>query len=107
MTNQLPLFETALDSSPQFSGSTYKPEFDQSRLTGQMQRVFELMRDGQWRTLQEIRIESTGNDSEAAISARLRDFRKAQFGGHAVERRRRGESERGLFEYRVVTKGKR
>ena len=42
--------------------------------------------------------------TEASVSARLRDFRKAKFGGSpdAVDRRRRGEAKRGLHEYRLA-----
>jgi hypothetical protein len=36
---------------------------------------------------------------EASISARLRDFRKEQFGKHVVERRRRSQ---GQWEYRLI-----
>jgi hypothetical protein len=82
-----------------FDGATYEPERDQIRLNGQMLRVFDVMRDGQWRTLSEIRL-LCPHDSEAGISARLRDLRKAKFGGWTVERRARHE--RGLFEYRLI-----
>jgi hypothetical protein len=51
-------------------------------------------------TLQDIARET--GDPEASISARLRDLRKPQFGGHTVERIRTGEGKRGLFLYRVV-----
>lgn len=53
-----------------------------------------------WWTLGEIVAHVGG--SEASVSARLRDLRKKQFGGFIVERRRRGEAKRGLFEYRVT-----
>ena len=56
--------------------------------------------NSRWRTLAEI--EAACGDPQASISARLRDFRKVEFGEHAVERRRRGVGYRGLFEYRVV-----
>lgn len=98
-----------------FDGVTAVAELDQKRLTGQMRRVFDVMEDGKWRTLEEIRATSfvrglhvrdgdAHNDSEAAISARLRDLRKSRFGGFTVDRRRRGDPGSGLFEYRV-TKG--
>jgi hypothetical protein len=80
-----------------FAGATYEPECDAERLGGQLARVRGLMRDGRWRTLREI-TEAVGG-SEAGVSARLRDLRKAKFGGHAVERRRRGDPRCGLFEY--------
>jgi hypothetical protein len=61
----------------------------------------ELMRDGKWRTLREI-TEAIGGGSEAGVSARLRDFRKRSFGGHVVNRRRRGAGSAGVFEYQVI-----
>jgi hypothetical protein len=82
-----------------FDGATYSPAADRRRLTGQLARVRALMSDGRWRALAEIAAEVGG--SEAGVSARLRDLRKARFGGHAVDRRRRGEAGRGLFEYRL------
>ena len=83
-----------------FDGPTFSPQYDVERLTSQLAKVFTLMRDGHWRTLGEI-ADSVGG-SEAGVSARLRDFRKERFGGHSVERRRRGEPSDGLFEYRLV-----
>jgi len=83
-----------------FTGSDYVPAFDQARLTGQLARVYTLMRDGQWRTLTEI-AEATG-DPHASISAQLRHLRKRQFGSFTVEKRRRGVETSGLFEYRVT-----
>ena len=65
----------------------------------QLSAVLDLMRDGRWRTLYEIQ-KATGEGSEAAISARLRDLRKARFGGYQVNRRRRGDG--GTFEYQVA-----
>lgn len=58
------------------------------------------MNDGKWRTLSEI--SALTGDGEASISARLRDLRKDEFGGLNVDRRRRGDESRGLFEYRVT-----
>ena len=89
-----------VQSELSFDGPTFDPELDQARLTGQAHRVFNLMRDGVWRTLAEI--EDSTQDPQASISARLRDLRKRKFGGFVVERRRRGDESRGLFEYRVA-----
>lgn len=94
-------------NGPLFAGRTYEPEYDQSRLTGQWLRVWDVMKSGRWRTLGGIQadIHATGHhDSEAGIGARLRDFRKTKFGGHTVNRRRRGDPKSGLFEYRLVIK---
>lgn len=103
--------ESELQGDLNFDGATAVAEFDQERLTGQYQRVFRVVRDGRWRTLSEITtaircsqpgIEPEHKDSEAAISARLRDLRKSRFGSFTVDRRRRGEPKSGLFEYRVT-----
>jgi len=92
--------QTELD----FDGPTYESSHDCARLTGQTRRVHQAMLAasylGQWLTLSEIR-ERTG-DPEASISARLRDLRKDRFGGLEIEKRRRGEASRGLWEYRLA-----
>ena len=83
-----------------FDGQTYEPNLDHVRLTLQASRVLAVMGDGTWRTLREIA--AVIADPEASISARLRDLRKERFGAFTVNRRRRGEGKRGLFEYQVV-----
>ena len=83
-----------------FNGPTYDSGLDQARLTGQILRIYDLMRDGCWRSLPEIH-EATG-DPEASISAQLRHLRKPRFGQHDVQKQRRGVG--GLWEYRVIQK---
>jgi hypothetical protein len=114
MSSELPLFERpspppredlgeripGARPAPRFNGSNYEPAKDDFRLTGQILRVFELMRDGTWRTLQEI-ADETG-DPHASISAQLRHLRKVRFGAHLVEKRSRGDRVLGLFEYRLT-----
>jgi hypothetical protein len=77
-------------------GVTFDQERDGKRLQAQHARVFEVMKDGMWRSLHAI-ARLTG-DPEASISARLRDLRKDKFGGHEVERR---YVQHGLWEYRL------
>lgn len=89
-----------LFSNLDHSGDTYVREFDQDRLNAQTRRVYGLMIDGAWRTLAEISAET--GDPEASVSARLRDLRKSRFGGHTVNRRRRGEPRMGIFEYQLI-----
>lgn len=84
----------------EFDGAAYIAEFDYTRLKGQMLKIWNLMHQGGWYTLQEISI-NTGAP-EASASAQLRNFRKLKFGQHTVERRRRGDVNTGLFEYRLV-----
>lgn len=98
--NLFPLDNFPSPGTPRFGGATFAPEYDGRRLAAQSQAVFDLCRDGAWRTLAEI--EAATGYPQASISARLRDFRKEQFGGHRVERRRRNEPERGHFEYRLI-----
>jgi hypothetical protein len=83
-----------------FDGPEFSAPFDEKRLTGQMLRIWGLMKDGAWRTLNEIRL-ITG-DPPASISAQLRHLRKRRFGRHTVNRRARGERLHGLFEYQVI-----
>jgi hypothetical protein len=80
-----------------FDGETYDVTIDYDRLKGLMKRVFLLMSDGQWRTLERISDETRG--TEASVSARLRDFRKAKYGSLTMERKR---LRKGLFAYRLV-----
>jgi hypothetical protein len=86
-------------SKARFNGPEYKPELDQRRLSGQVERIFNLMKDGKWRSLHEI--ESITNDPAASISAQLRHLRKKRFGSHTVNRRRR-KKDGGLFEYQLI-----
>ena len=85
---------------PRFDGWVYDPKLDRMRLTGQIHRIFNLMRDGCWRTLDEIEAET--GDPPASISAQLRHLRKVRFGSHTVEKRRRGDGRMGLWEYRLI-----
>ena len=80
-----------------FDGADYKPKRDDVRLSGQLLRIFTLMRDGNWRTLGSIA--SKTGDSEASISAQLRHLRKKRFGAHTVNRRHLGS---GLYEYQLL-----
>jgi len=100
---QLDLIEECLRRA-QFDGITYSPTLDRKRLGAQLRRVLEVMERGGWYTLAEIAAH-TGDASQAAISARLRDLRKEKFGGFEVERRRRGEPRNGLWEYELKTPG--
>jgi hypothetical protein len=80
-----------------FSGQTYNPAEDHARLTSQLNKVFDCMKDGQWHTIPELAQYAGG--SEAAVSARIRDFRKQRFGGHTVERER---VKKGLYRYKLT-----
>ena len=83
-------------------GKTYDPALDKARLNKQLGRVFEVMSDGEPRSLSDIARFSTAlgfagsHDSEAAVSARIRDLRKKKFGGYDVHSER---IEGGLWHY--------
>jgi len=79
-----------------FDGADYIPERDNDRLGAQLKRIFDIVIDGQWRTLQDIS-ELTG-DPHASISAQLRHLRKPRFGSWNVERKYMGN---GLYLYRL------
>lgn len=82
-----------------FGGKTYEPARDYLRLTGQLEAVYKLMLDGQWHTLTQI--QNCVGGSEAAISARLRDLRKVEYGAHDIRKRCVAG---GLWEYRMEGK---
>jgi hypothetical protein len=84
-----------------FDGSDYIPDRDDVRLSGQILRVWECMKDEKWRTLREIS-NATG-DPEASISAQLRHLRKPKFGSYDVEKE---YISNGLFKYKLLTQGK-
>ena len=80
-----------------FDGSDYVHDRDSERLTGQLFRVFETIKDGNWYTLNAI-AEAT-EDPPASISAQLRHLRKPRFGGYTVDKK---HIENGLYVYRLV-----
>ena len=54
---QLTFDDQSCDPQPvahDFDGDTYEPAQDKHRLNCQLRRVFDLMRDGKWRTLDVI-----------------------------------------------------
>lgn len=83
----------------QFDGADYSPAHDKVRLTGQLERIFSLMRDGKWRTLEEI--SAVTEAPAASVSAQLRHLRKPRFGMNTVNKRNRGNRSKGLFEYQL------
>lgn len=87
------------EASMYFDGATYNHARDSSRLGDQMAAVFDLMKDGQWRTLQVISI--AVDAPESSVSARLRDLRKPRFGAHQVDRK---YVFKGCFVYQLVVR---
>lgn len=82
-------------------GATFRPAMDSNRLNAQARRVWKLMESGEWFTLAAIE-DATGGTPQASVSARLRDFRKPEFGGHTVESRRTRTG--SAWEYRLVVR---
>ena len=82
-----------------FDGDTFDSGFDGVRLTGQILRIYNFMKNGNWNTLGDIETET--GDPQASISAQLRHLRKVRFGKNTVEKRRKGSKKSGLYEYRL------
>ena len=93
-TSQQP---TLFDKPLRFDGADYDHDRDNARLTGQLLRIWNVVKDENWHTLPELSTRT--GDPEASISAQLRHLRKPRFGSHIVERR---HVLNGLYEYRVV-----
>jgi hypothetical protein len=83
---------------PHFDGAHYNHIRDHLRLSHQHNRIFNLMLDGVWRSLQDIEKET--GDTSASISAALRNMRKPRFGGHTVNKQNVGS---GRWLYQLVT----
>lgn len=83
-----------------FDGSDVAPDLDNVRLTGQLMRIYELMKSGSWFSLGEIA--KITEDPESSVSAQLRNFRKERFGRQIINKRRRGEEKTGLWEYQLI-----
>ena len=82
---------------PRFDGSDVLQFRDALRLAGQLARVYECMKEGQWRTLGEIA--ALCDAPEASVSAQLRNCRKPRFGRYLVEKQYAGS---GLYRYRIA-----
>lgn len=92
-----------------FSGAVYVQELDESRLTEQLKIVYRVMKDGIWRTVEELSA-LTGFKNQQSLDAQVRNLRKFQYNGwdarlnptgHFVARRNRNGI-RGLSEYRLI-----
>jgi len=79
-----------------FAGSDYVPARDDVRLVGQLRRIWDVMKDGAWRSL--ATIATLTGAPPASVSAQLRHLRKGRCGSHVVQKAHLGG---GLFVYRV------
>jgi hypothetical protein len=84
-------------------GPAYEREHDGLRLRTQLEVIRDVMLSaaecGAWLTLRELA--GITRFGEASISAQLRHLRKPPFGSYLVEKRRRGNAARGVWEYRL------
>tara|TARA_R110000822_G_scaffold29182_1_gene86187 strand:- start:714 stop:1019 length:306 start_codon:yes stop_codon:yes gene_type:complete len=80
-----------------FDGVAYQHERDFERLKNQAERILDFISDGEWTTLREISA-ATGAP-EGSVSSKLRDLRKAKYGGHTVDIRYAGN---GVYQYRFI-----
>ena len=102
MTVQATLFHVGINPLPdklRFDGSDYVPARDNKRLGNQLTKIFELMKDGVYRSLHEIA--GITGEPEASISAELRHLRKVRFGSHTVNKKYLGN---GLYHYQLIVK---
>lgn len=91
-------------AKPHFDGVTYNPAIDHDRLTTMLTRTAHCLLEREWWTLHGLakRVSGLGDPkassaSEAGVSARLRDLRKAKFAGVEIDRAR---VKGGLWHYR-------
>lgn len=94
--------QSLIDSAPRFdSGIELQPE-DHVRLHGQIERVRQVMSDGEFRTVTTLRHAIWQRfgvlDPEPSLSAQLRNLRKSKHGGYDVERKRVGNA----YQFRMV-----
>lgn len=77
---------------------------EETRINNQRGRVRQWLyaNVGRWVLVEEFTFKKRGEGS-AAITARIRDMRKARFGSHEIKCRRR---EAGLYEYKLVARVK-
>ena len=89
-----------------FSGSDYIPIYDERRLSQQIGQIYDLMKDGCWRTLSEIKEQLEAKHKkrfpESSVSAQIRNLSHAEYGNIKHEKRARGDRSNGLFEYRLL-----
>ena len=80
-----------------FDGAVYVKERDYDRLANNHYKLKDLMQDQVFRTLGQI--SDLTNIPPASVSAGLRDFRKAKFGSHILNRKYLGN---GLYSYQLI-----
>ena len=84
-------------SKATFNGSDYTHSTDGLRLGNQLNKIFELMKDAEFRTLEQISLIT--NVPTPSVSAQLRHLRKQRFGSHIINKKNFGG---GLFMYQLI-----
>ncbi len=82
--------------TPDFKGATYRRGVDGKRLGGQFERIWAIMRDGEYHTIAEV-AEKTGDPAQS-VGRQIRYIRSKPRGSHVLEREYRGN---GLYAFRV------
>lgn len=82
-------------NTPTFHGQTFQPELDFSRLNRQLDSVRCVMLSGARVTLRELA--DAAGCLETSASARLRQLRNDY--GWTINKARRGDPKKGVFEY--------
>jgi hypothetical protein len=80
-----------------FDGADYVDERDGERLTNQYDTIFNIMKDGTWRSVRQIR-KLTGYPQNS-IQAQLRHSRKKKFGSHELNKKYK---KKGLYLYQII-----
>jgi hypothetical protein len=81
-----------------FDGATYAPLLDKHRLNSQLRAVWDVLCDGEPHTVDEMQARGV-KGRESGITARIRDFRKPEFGAFEIESKRVSG---GTYTYRLV-----
>jgi len=87
-----------LKENSHFHGHTYDKNRDHVRLTKKIKELYDLMKDGTWRTVAEIH-EILGH-KHSTIDANLRNLRREDKGYHQTPGRKRNGI--GDFEYKLI-----
>lgn len=73
---------------------------ESARLDSLRSRVLEVLQTGRWYTLAELVALCGGSPTGTGVAAKLRDLRKARYGGHTIVAEPTGAP--GCWRYRLV-----
>lgn len=90
-------------SGVKFDGEGVTPDMVPA-LTDQLQRMYDLMKDGRWYTPKEI--SEACNLFANSVMAQLQNFRKEKTGAYLVTKRKRASGPQdGMYEYQLGPRG--